>query len=403
MNRSYASRRGTRDAARRFLGTLLFGLAMLTGGVAGAQTITTLVSNQEQGYNGGGAIEVSAQSFTTGSHGTGYTLSSVRLWPFTATTAADRSGVYATIKTDDNGRPGSTLAVLRDPANDFTGTVFETFTAPANTTLRRNSTYWVVINEGRNEDDRMGWAQTDSDAEDPVSLANWSIGDGRANNTGTSWSEDDPRALLMTVQGYANGNPKLGIAAGRAAEGGTMQFAVTLDDPAEGGAVTVQYTTSDDTATAGTDYTAASAGTLTIPSGQTSGTISITTTQDSVEEDDETFTVTLSGLSSNADFGTATSATGTIVDNDGKSSLSIADAVATEGSNLSFTVSAHHAVADDMTVKYTTSIGTGDTASSDDFSAASDRTLIIAAAIPAAPSASPQRRMPASSRTRRSR
>ena len=379
-NRPARGSRCSRVVARRFLVALLFGFAMLTGGVAGAQTVATLVSNADQGYSGGGAIEVSAQSFTTGSHGTGYTLSSVKLWPFSAGPAADRSGVYATVKTDDNGRPGSTLAVLRDPAHDFTGTMFETFTAPANTTLRRNSTYWVVVNEGRSEGDRTGWAQTDSDAEDAVSLANWSIGDDRANKTGTGWSDDPQRrALLMTVQGYANGNPKLGIAAGRAAEGGTMQFAVTLDDPAEGGAVTVQYTTSDDTATAGTDYTAVSAQTLTIPSGQTSGTISITTTQDSVEEDDETFTVTLSSLSSNADFGTATSATGTIVDNDGKPSLSIADAFATEGSNLSFTVTAHHAVADEMTVEYTTSIGAGDTASSDDFSAASNRTLTIAA------------------------
>ena len=76
-----------------------------------------------------------------------------------------------------------------------------------------------------------------------------------------------------------------------------MAFTVSLSH-AGSDAVTVQYTTSDGTATAGTDYTAASGLTLSIAAGMTEGTFTIATTEDTEAEDDETFTVTLSGPSS---------------------------------------------------------------------------------------------------------
>ena len=89
-----------------------------------------------------------------------------------------------------------------------------------------------------------------------------------------------------------------------------MHFTVSLDRAA-GGAVTVDYATADDTAAAGSDYTTAS-GTLTIPSGSTAQTISVTIVADSAHEQTETFTVTLSNPTG-ATLSDAT-ATGTIVD-----------------------------------------------------------------------------------------
>ena len=50
--------------------------------------------------------------------------------------------------------------------------------------------------------------------------------------------------------------------------------------------------------------------------GATSATLTIPTTEDTTAESDETFTVTLSSPSSNAELGTAKTATGTIVDDD---------------------------------------------------------------------------------------
>jgi len=78
--------------------------------------------------------------------------------------------------------------------------------------------------------------------------------------------------------------------------------------------VTVDYATADDTAEAGTDYTAA-ADTLTIPAGDTSATITVDVSGDTDIEADETLTLTLSAPSGIA-LGVAVSAIGTIINDD---------------------------------------------------------------------------------------
>ena len=79
------------------------------------------------------------------------------------------------------------------------------------------------------------------------------------------------------------------------AEGAVLAFSVTLSH-ASSRTVTVSYTTQDGTATAGSDYTAAS-GSLTFNAGDTSQTVEITVLTDSVEEGQETLTLTLSSAS----------------------------------------------------------------------------------------------------------
>ncbi|MBL6654096.1 MAG: hypothetical protein ISP49_21045, partial [Reyranella sp.] len=91
-----------------------------------------------------------------------------------------------------------------------------------------------------------------------------------------------------------------------------MTFTVKLSQAASG-PVTVNYTTANGSATAGSDYTAAS-GTLTFAAGETSKTIAVAIAGDTVVEPNETFTVNLSAASG-ATIAHA-SATGTIVDND---------------------------------------------------------------------------------------
>ncbi|HSV16471.1 MAG TPA: Calx-beta domain-containing protein [Tepidisphaeraceae bacterium] len=81
-----------------------------------------------------------------------------------------------------------------------------------------------------------------------------------------------------------------------------LAVAVTLSS-APAVDVTMQYTTADGTATAGLDYTAVS-GTLTIPAGQTTGTILVPILGDLLVENDETFNVVLS-LPTNAELNTA--------------------------------------------------------------------------------------------------
>ena len=105
-------------------------------------------------------------------------------------------------------------------------------------------------------------------------------------------------------------------AASTATEGEEASFAVTLSGEAANDVV-LGWTTggTGDTATSGDDYTAVTAGSLTIAKGQTAGTIAVTTLADTLAEAAETFTVTLTGttLPDGVTLGTAT-ATGTITD-----------------------------------------------------------------------------------------
>jgi hypothetical protein len=94
---------------------------------------------------------------------------------------------------------------------------------------------------------------------------------------------------------------------------GTVTITVILS-AAQGQAVTVNYATSDGSATAGSDYTTRS-GTLTFIPGQTSRTFTVPIINDTNTELNETFTVTLS-TPTNASLGTPNPATVTIIDDD---------------------------------------------------------------------------------------
>ena len=81
-------------------------------------------------------------------------------------------------------------------------------------------------------------------------------------------------------------------AEGREGSGAAVEFAVTLSRTAQH-AVTVDYATSDGTATAGEDY-AATASTLTFAPGEREKTVRVPILDDAVDEGRETFTLTLS-------------------------------------------------------------------------------------------------------------
>ena len=91
--------------------------------------------------------------------------------------------------------------------------------------------------------------------------------------------------------------PGISIAPASAPEGDTgsadMTFTVTLVK-AVTEAVTVNYATSDGTATAGQDYTAVSNGSVTIAAGNTTAEFTVSVIGDETDELDETFNVTIS-------------------------------------------------------------------------------------------------------------
>ena len=133
-----------------------------------------------------------------------------------------------------------------------------------------------------------------------------------------------------------------------------MTFTVTLSS-ASASAVSVNYATSNGTAVAPGDYTSTS-NTLTIPAGSTTGTISVPIINDTLDENDESFTVNLTSPV-NATIAKS-QGTGTIVDNDGAPTISINDMSQSEGTSpMNFTVTLSNASASAVSVSYSTSNG----------------------------------------------
>ena len=155
-----------------------------------------------------------------------------------------------------------------------------------------------------------------------------------ATDTGTGTVNDDDASAVT-------------LAAASADEGAKITFTATLSEAVEGG-VTVTPSFTDKTAVEGTDYTAnTTALSFTGTKGETQ-TFDVSTTDDSVLEGDETFTVALTA--SGAPSGvTASGADGTIADDDG-AQVKVNDAEADEGGSMTFTVTLSEAVQGGLTV-----------------------------------------------------
>lgn len=154
--------------------------------------------------------------------------------------------------------------------------------------------------------DVSGDTSVESDETYIVRLANAS-GATIATADGTGTIRNDDTAPVL---------PTLSIAGVTVTEGNSgstnAAFLVTLS-AASTSAVTVNYSTANGTATAGSDYTAAS-GALTFAPGETQKTVTVAVVGDTATESTETYTVGLASASG-ATIATA-SATGTIIDND---------------------------------------------------------------------------------------
>ena len=154
--------------------------------------------------------------------------------------------------------------------------------------------------------------------------------------------------------------PTLSIAAPTLTEGnggvtaGTVQ--VTLS-AASATPITVNFDSTDGTATAAIDFTDLS-GTLTFAPGTTMMPIAVEVTGDTLDEDDEAFTVTLSSPTG-ATLATAT-ATVTIADDDAAPTIAVAPITAAEGAvgGLPFAVTLSTASGKPITVSYATTDGT---------------------------------------------
>ncbi len=204
------------------------------------------------------------------------------------------------------------------------------------------------------------------------------IPDGGGRATGTINDNDDPVSFS--------------IADAEATEGGKITFTVSRDG-AKDNVASVKVATATDSgddvnAADADDYTAiATAQTLNFAKGVTSQTVEVQTTQDDLFEPDETFKAVLSapalaendpgtGVSIEAGKGTAT---GTIKNDDVEPSFAVADASASEGDAITFTVTREGAMDNAVSVKWNTKADSSDganAASTDDYTPVTTATTL---------------------------
>ncbi|MXW00662.1 MAG: hypothetical protein F4000_04590, partial [Holophagales bacterium] len=163
----------------------------------------------------------------------------------------------------------------------------------------------------------------------------------------------------------ASGSATLSVNDASANEGSNVTFTVTLSG-SPGSAVTVNFATSvesGDTAVQA-DFTNTT-GSVTFAAGATGNgltqTFTVATASDSLVEGAETFTVTISGTLPTGITISDSTGEGTI-NASGSATLSVNDASANEGSNVTFTVTLSGSPGSAVTVNYATSVAATDTA-----------------------------------------
>ena len=257
----------------------------------------------------------------------------------------DRSA-EVTVEDNDNAPPTGTVTI-----DDTTPMVGETLTADASGVSDPDGPASLTIT--------WRWLRVSGGTATPIPGATSETYTVVAADAGATlkaeaaFTDDDGTAETVESAETDPVPPVLSIGDASAAEGdsgsATLEFTVTLD-PAATETVTVDWATSDDTATAGTDYTTGS-GTLTFDAGDSSRTVSVTVAGDEVDEPDETFEVTLTNPSG-ATLGDAT-ATGTITNDDDDPTVTLVltpDTITEDGGASALSATLDHASGRDTVV-----------------------------------------------------
>ena len=276
----------------------------------------------------------------------------------------------------ENGEVGTVTATLDHPSSEATTvTVSVSPVSPAvagDYTLSGNLDLTIAAGE------------TDSTGVVTMTAVNNNVheGDKTVTVSGTATNSQGitaPQSVSLTITDD-EGPPGLSIADASVDEGDsgstTMTFTVRLSSTTSG-QVTVDWATSDGTATAGTDYTAGN-GSLTFSAGDSSKTVSVSVTGDNVDEPNETFTVTLSSASGAAiSDGTAT---GTIRDDDETPTVTLVltpDSITEVEEQSTVTATLDHPSSEETTV--TVSVAPVSPAVAGDYTLSANRELTIPA------------------------
>lgn len=172
---------------------------------------------------------------------------------------------------------------------------------------------------------------------------------GTTTSTTVNIVDDEQPGTLAFSQATASVNE----------DDGTLTVTVVRTGGSDG-TVTVNYATSNGSATAGDDYTANS-GTLTFADGETSKDIELQIIDDISIESNETLTVTLSSPSGGASIGTPAVMTVTIIEDDVPGTLAFSAGTASiseDGGSVTLVVSRTSGNDGIVTIDYSTADGT---------------------------------------------
>ena len=276
---------------------------------AQAQDTVTLVSNAGQTKTDTAEAGASSQSqgFTTGSNTYHYTLTSIEVTTTQNPSAAESAKIKAEVwSSTSDGKPDAKQFGLTGPSDIAAGVV--SFTAPAHTTLQASTTYHLVVWTTDSYSFSMDTAL--SDDEDSGGATGWSIANVRRwigasdpsnPDMGDIWDTANPKvSLKISVKGKVKEAPAITLTSSDADDSvaetnadQTVTLTATLNDVAGPDGVTVALARqSASTATATSDYTLPES--ISISSGQTQGTATLTIKGDALVESSEELKLTAS-------------------------------------------------------------------------------------------------------------
>jgi hypothetical protein len=327
---------------------------------------------------------------------------SVKLTSATDATLSDPNGVSATVTIQNDDQPPA-ISILNTTQNKLEGDSGTTNPNTFDITLSNASDQVITVQYDALDGNLAQGANAtlaDNDFEATSSTVTFNPGETKktvtVNVKGDSNKEQD-ESYLVKLSNSTNAtiasdtaigviqnddsSPAISITNGSIDEGNlgqtALKFTVNLSsasiDP-----ITVNYSTSDGTATLGdNDYASVSNATLTFAPGETSKDITIFVNGDTKLESDEGFTVTLSNPT-NATIASDT-AIGTIKNDDTQPTVSLVAPAKVEGNTtnpFSFVVSLSNASDKAVTVNYSTEDGTA--LAGEDYTAQLNQTLTFA-------------------------
>ena len=181
---------------------------------------------------------------------------------------------------------------------------------------------------------------------------------GAAGSETVTWPDysaiEYTRSVLVALKAGASGPTVSTVSSNSATEGSSIVHTVTLSAAVTGSAASYAITLAGGTATGGgTDYTSTlsngmfsdsvtvSGGNISVPVGVSTFTVTVSTAGDTIDEANETYTLTIGG----------TAGTGTINDDDAAPVITVGDAPSvTAGSPAIFTISLDRAKSTSITV-----------------------------------------------------